>query len=55
MSIWNESARPRYLFVATNLVQNKWGLGNLHDHKLNKGTHGKFEPKTLAIKKKDSY
>ena len=33
MSNWNESAGPRYLFVATNLVQNKWELGNLHDHK----------------------
>ena len=27
MSNWNESAGPRYLFVATNLLQNKWGLG----------------------------
>ena len=33
MSNWNESAGPRYLFVATNLLQNKSGLGNLHDHK----------------------
>ena len=33
MSNWNESAGPRYLFVATNLLQNKWGLGKLHDHK----------------------